>query len=503
MVHVDAPTPDRAGATTRYQRLFDLAEGGMGRVELSVRRGPSFQRLYAVKRLRPAVAADADARAMFLEEGRLAGLIHHPNVVPVLDVGEDERGPFLVIEYVGGITARDVIVEAQRSALPTSVQIGCRIVAQAARGLAAAHDLTSHDGGALGLVHRDVSPHNILIGFDGVVRVTDFGIAKVTGREHRTSSGVLKGKLGYMAPEVLQFRGADARTDLFALGVVFYELLAGRRLYGGEDDGARARRILDEPPPDIGELRMDVAPDAQQLLVSLLAKDPADRPESARAVADRLDAIVHQLVELEGAHPLEEFVREAFGSVQAERQRAIQTALGELAGAAEADPTTTSEATRPALARRWSQRATALALALVLGATGGVVFAVADSGEPPARATTSSDAAPPELPAAAAPARVTIEVETVPPGAWVEIEGLEPVRTPASVELPRSTDRRQLTLTLDGYARRIESVVPDESRHLELVLAALPSPPARERRAARRESPSPRSKRASPLDTYW
>ncbi|MDQ3035168.1 MAG: serine/threonine protein kinase, partial [Myxococcota bacterium] len=352
MVHVDAPTPDRSGATTRYQRLFDLAEGGMGRVELSVRRGPSFQRLYAVKRLQHAVTADAEARSMFIEEGRLAGLIHHPNVVGVLDVGEDERGPFLVMEYVAGITARDVIVLGKRSGLPTSVQICCRIMAQAARGLAAAHDLTSHDGSVLELVHRDVSPHNILIGFDGVVRVTDFGIARATGREHRTSSGVLRGKLGYMAPEVLQFHGADARTDLFALGVVFYELLAGRRLYGGEDDAARARRILDEPPPDIGELRMDVAPDAQQLLVSLLAKDSADRPKSAREVADRLDAVVHQLVEVEGAHPLEEFVCEAFGSLQAERQRAIHAALDELAPATEAGPVT-SEVTRPAVARRW------------------------------------------------------------------------------------------------------------------------------------------------------
>nr|MDQ3033576.1 PEGA domain-containing protein [Myxococcota bacterium] len=131
---------------------------------------------------------------------------------------------------------------------------------------------------------------------------------------------------------------------------------------------------------------------------------------------------------------------------------------------------------------------------------------VADSGEPPAAATTRSDAAPRELPAAAAPAAptlVTIEVETVPPGAWVEIEGLEPVRTPASLALQRSTDRRQLTLTLDGYAPRIESVVPDESRHLELVLAELPSAPARERRRPRREAPSQPSKRASPLDTYW
>ena len=203
MVHADARTPDPSGSTP-YRRLFDLAEGGMGRVELSVRRGPSFQRLYAVKRLHQAITSNSDARMMFLEEGRLAGLIHHPNVVGVLDVGEDAQGPFLVMEYVDGITARDVIVHAKRHGIPTPVQIAVRIIAQAARGLATAHDLTSHDGSALELVHRDISPHNILVGFDGIARVADFGIARASGREHRTSTGVLKGKLGYMAPEVLQ-----------------------------------------------------------------------------------------------------------------------------------------------------------------------------------------------------------------------------------------------------------------------------------------------------------
>ncbi|MEM7609463.1 MAG: serine/threonine-protein kinase, partial [Myxococcota bacterium] len=209
-----------------YEYLFDLSKGGMGSVALAVRRDGRFTRLYAVKRLLPSLRDDVQAREMFLEEGRLAGLLHHPNVVGVTDVGEDEQGPYLVMDYVEGISARDLTVHARRSGVPLSIAMVCTIGAQTARGLSAAHELCAHDGAPLQLVHRDVSPHNILLGFDGIARIADFGVARAIGREHRTSTGVLKGKLGYMAPEMLQFHEPTAKTDLFALGVVLYEMLA-------------------------------------------------------------------------------------------------------------------------------------------------------------------------------------------------------------------------------------------------------------------------------------
>ncbi|HMR78999.1 MAG TPA: serine/threonine-protein kinase, partial [Polyangiaceae bacterium] len=187
--------------TGSYQTLCALASGGMGRVDLAVRKEGSFERLFAVKRLKAEFATDPEVRGMFLDEARIAGLVRHPNVVSVMDIGEDESGPFLVMQYVEGITVAALISE--KSAQPIPMEVALKIVIHAAEGLHAAHELRGADGTPLQLVHRDVSPQNIMVGFDGVSLVTDFGIAKAMGRTSRTSTGVLKGKLGYLAPEQL------------------------------------------------------------------------------------------------------------------------------------------------------------------------------------------------------------------------------------------------------------------------------------------------------------
>ncbi|MEM9193533.1 MAG: serine/threonine-protein kinase [Myxococcota bacterium] len=283
----------------RYVRAQQLARGGMGEVELAARVDGSFQRLYAVKRLRPMVRQDPSARQMFIEEARLAGRIRHPNVVSVLDVGEDRDGPYLVMDLVEGISAQALLRWATKNGVSLPVQLVLRIVGQVARGLHAAHEL-SDSGVPLSLVHRDVSPQNILIGFDGVARIADFGIAKALGRVNETSTGLLKGKAGYLSPEQLRFTEPDRRSDIFALGVVLFELLASRRLYFEEEMIAAARRILEEPPPDIDELREDVPPRVIELSFEMLAKDPKVRPPTAAAVADRLELCVGELAETEG-----------------------------------------------------------------------------------------------------------------------------------------------------------------------------------------------------------
>ena len=218
----------------------------MATVDLAVRREGTFLRLHAVKRLHSHLLDDADVRAMFLEEARIAGLLRHPNVVSVTDVGEDAAGPFLVMDYVEGVSVAALIEHTRAQAELVPLDVALRIAIDVARGLHAAHELTAPDGRPLSLVHRDVSPQNVLLGFDGVARVTDFGIAKAMGRSARTSTGILKGKLGYMAPEQLRFSGQDRRSDLFAFGVVLYELLTARRLYPGQRGEETARRILED-----------------------------------------------------------------------------------------------------------------------------------------------------------------------------------------------------------------------------------------------------------------
>ena len=243
---------------------------------------------------------------------------------------------------------------------------------------------------------------------------------------------------------------------------------------------------------------MDVPPEAQLLLVSLLAKDPAARPPSARAVADRLDAVLHDLVEREGVHTLEEFVRDGFASARDERQKAIQTALDGL------DTASSASAVRAPRRSGWAFAALA-AVALASAAAVALAMTQAQETEPSSAAGEVELPAPTAVAAPPRPVEVTVEVQTVPPGATLEMDGMEPQTTPASLQLEHSSTPRAFTLRLDGYATRQESIVPDESRRLELVLSEVEPPvSAREHRRPRpRERREPTKSRPSSLDTYW
>ena len=322
MVSLDGGTGSRP-----YVPLLEIASGGMGTVHVALRREGAFSRTYAVKRIHRHLRDDAAFLGMFLDEARISGLLRHPNVVSVLDVGEDEDGPFLVMDYVEGITVMQLMTQLAREEDLIPLQLGLRIAAQAARGLHAAHELRGHDGAPMQLVHRDVSPQNLIVGYDGIVRVTDFGVAKALGRLTKTESGILKGKLGYAAPEQLRFEDVDARSDLFSLGVVLYEMLAGGRLYGTSGTVPAPRRILTEPPPDVGEVRADVPPELVELLFAMLAKKPDERPASAADVAQRLEALDDALAAAEGRTRLDAFVTGRFGARREQRASEIEKAL--------------------------------------------------------------------------------------------------------------------------------------------------------------------------------
>ena len=323
----DAPAKARASfsanGSASYARVLSLSRGGMGEVSVAVRMEGAFQRLYAIKRLQPHLCDDEEVRKLFLDEARYAGLIRHANVVPVLDVGEDAEGPYLVMEYIQGLPLNQLL--RKRRSVP--VQVVVRIGIEIARGLHAAHELTDHSGRHLELVHRDISPQNILLGFDGVVRLTDFGIAKALGRSTRTQTGVLKGKFGYMAPEQLRFLPADRRSDLFSFGVVLFELFTSSRLYASRGEHEGPRRILYEAPPDLGDERPDVPDAIVALMFALLSKDPDERPQTAGEVADRLEETLAELVSDEGVVGLAHYMEDEFGDERAEMTERLAGAL--------------------------------------------------------------------------------------------------------------------------------------------------------------------------------
>ncbi|MCB9587121.1 MAG: protein kinase [Polyangiaceae bacterium] len=356
----------------RYQVVCSLAEGGMGKVELALRSIDAFERLFALKRLRGEYMADPSVLAMLFDEARIAGLIRHPNVVSVLDVGEDEAGPFLLMEFVDGASVSQLIKRGGPGGLP--LEVALRVAIQAAEGLHAAHELKDAGGKPLELVHRDVSPQNILVGFDGVARVTDFGIAKALGRDTRTSTGILKGKLGYLSPEQLRFEDLDRRADLFALGVTLFEMLSGARLYSGPEVNEVARRILTEPPPDIQSFRDDVPPEVEELLFELLAKQRELRPASAKDVARRLEDALRFSVP-EGGLEVGDYVESLFASDRAKLQQTLQrfrSSAGALQVASpSSDPTpavmpATSSGPKPTPPKRARWLAAGLVLVLTL-----------------------------------------------------------------------------------------------------------------------------------------
>ncbi len=354
-----------------------IASGGMGRVELAVRKEGGFERLFAVKRLHLQFASDPSVRDMFLDEARIAGLLRHPNVVHVVDVGRDNEGPFLVMEYVEGKSLSQIIKHHAEEGARLPLSVALELVAQIARGLHAAHRLTDASGQPIGLVHRDVSPQNVLVSYDGCARLADFGIAKASQRATRTQTGVLKGKYGYLSPEQLRFEEATQRSDLFSLGVVLYEALAGARLYRGKGLEV-ARRILNEPPPDPVDVRPDIPPPVVALIFRLLAKDPSARPDDALAVADALDAALRDIPADEYVG-LADYMGSVFGSEREQKREEIATVL-----------TTISSRSRRSVsphAKPTSKRGLWIAAALLLSAVGAGVYV----GMSPASSNASED----------------------------------------------------------------------------------------------------------------
>ena len=274
----------------RYEVLGRFAEGGMAEIYLGRERAPGgATRIVALKRMRPHVARDENIRERFEREGRLSMELRHPNICAVFEYGTDGGAPYLAMEWIRGVSLRELIAKAGPT-LPFEVVL--RIVIDVAAALHAAHSARTNDGTALSIVHRDVTPENVLLGFDGTVRLVDFGIAKAAIQRGRTEAGILKGKIEYMAPEQFGTAEIDGRADVFSLGLCLYETLVGQTLYERESHAQTMTAILlGEPPPFIATARVD-APDAiDAVFRKAIARDVRDRYQTADDFARDLERI--------------------------------------------------------------------------------------------------------------------------------------------------------------------------------------------------------------------
>ena len=270
----------------KYRLIIELAQGGMGFVYLAVAQGPAgFNKLAVIKELKPSLLEEPGFLEMFLDEARLSARLSHPNVVQTNEVSVENGRAFLAMEYLDGQSLNRVRSRLGKSrTLPLAADV--RIVAQACAGLHYAHELRDFDGTPLGVVHRDVSPHNIFVTYDGQVKIVDFGVAKALSSNHESTIGVLKGKVPYMAPEQVMGAAMDRRSDIFALGVILWEAVAGRRIWDGLRPETILARMMSSDVPQLAQ----AAPNADPRLVAIVERAMAWAPDNRYPTAEALQA---------------------------------------------------------------------------------------------------------------------------------------------------------------------------------------------------------------------
>ena len=309
------PASVGAGATTnQYEILLRLASGGMA--EIFIARARTFgdlERHVVLKRVLPERSRDPEFVRMFLDEARLAAQLHHPNIAQVYDIGRLASGYFFTMEYVHGHDAAQIALRVR--ALRRHIPIGhvLTIVAGGAAGLHHAHERRGSDQQPLNVVHRDVTPSNLMVSFEGAVKLVDFGIAKASHRTTETRAGTIKGKIEYLSPEQCSSTEVDRRSDVFSLGIVMWELLTGERLFRRETDFLTMNAIVNDDAPPPSRVRPDVPADLDRVVATALARRPDRRYASAGAMLEDLETVAarHQIAISTAA--LGRYLRELFG----------------------------------------------------------------------------------------------------------------------------------------------------------------------------------------------
>jgi eukaryotic-like serine/threonine-protein kinase len=299
----------------RYEVVRKLASGGMAEVFLARSKGPQgFSKTLVLKQILPHLAEDESFVQMFLAEAKIAALLSHPNIVQIFDFGELDGAYFLAMEYVEGVDLRRLCKSLNRQKLSIPPEIAARIFSDVCQGLEYAHEFRHpHTGEPLNLVHRDLSPDNILVSTSGSVKLLDFGIAKAGSVVDVTRSRVLKGKYSYMSPEQIRGETLDARSDLFSLGIVLYELLTGRKPFvsvTGDEGLGTMNAVLTSTPAKARELRPDLPPALEDILKMALAKPRDGRYQTCRQLQEDLDGYLLSTGRTTGAREVAEWVNE-------------------------------------------------------------------------------------------------------------------------------------------------------------------------------------------------
>jgi len=328
----DAPTPTAELPTQtrrlgKYELIAEIGMGGMAAVYLARLVGPmNFEKVVVVKTIHRHLAREEEFINMLLDEARISALIKHPNVVDIYDLGVANDTYFIAMEYLAGQPLSQLLKQGKKGN-QLDPYIGATVIQQAAAGLHAAHDLTTMAGEHLELIHRDVSPGNIMVLYDGTVKLLDFGVSKARGRITASDTGQLKGKIGYVAPEqVAGDKAIDARVDVYSLGVVMWEMLAYRRLFYNDSQAATLKQITDGVVPPPSRFRPDVPTELESICLKAMARRPEDRFQTAdelrRAVVDVLRTAEYDV------HAMPAYMKETFAAQRGARASLLRDVAG-------------------------------------------------------------------------------------------------------------------------------------------------------------------------------
>jgi eukaryotic-like serine/threonine-protein kinase len=490
-----------------------VGEGGMGRVWAARQVGSPLQRLVAVKTAISGMSQTPEFQRLFMDEARIASLIHHPHVCGVYELGEEKGTLYLVMEWCDGASLRQVMDKLPNSRMDLGV--ASRIVANTAAGLHAAHELEDSDGTKLRVVHRDVSPQNILISKNGHIKVADFGVAKAQGQLHRpTETGEMKGKLAYMAPEQVTAKDIDHRADIFALGCVLYEVTVGRRPFQGEGALSTLYQLLEQNVAAPTEVVQGYPAELSQIVLKALAKDPEDRFQTAEDLRISLEGWIASSGSKASEREIAQLLKVTTGPEIDDKSRKINEAVAKLNELPSDRPDATGRNSRPTspaapVSRPGREGAStvdrgvatgsvrekttswwlpvgaglavlALVIVLAKGTLGGTDEPVepeatttppvpthASAGTEPSEEATGIEVASPDKPVVPA---VLITVRTIPPKASIRIDDGSPVEAPYSVELRPSTALRTIEASAPNYESVTRQVTFDQTREIVLEL---------------------------------
>jgi eukaryotic-like serine/threonine-protein kinase len=477
----------RAERGGKYRILAELGQGGTATVSLAVARGPAdFSKLVVLKVMKSALLQERDFSGMFMNEARLAARLNHPNIVQTNEVFDHGGLPVIVMEYLEGQSLSSVLARSRGvSRLPLEMHL--RIISDVLSGLHYSHELRDFDGTPLNVVHRDMSPHNVFVTFDGHVKLLDFGIAKLAGSHVETATGVIKGKLRYMSPEQITGEVIDRRADVFAVGVMLWEAAADARMWAGMSEATIMNHLLNGEVPTPKQANPEVDERLEAIIMKALSSEPADRHPSAAALQAELDDYLSNLGSEIRPRDIGKRVADMFEDVRTQTRRIIETQLSRVASLTDAEYAAAHpiELTNLALTQSGSTHLdqfqqhgkrpkrsilfTGLAIAILIGGAigGALVMRQADAGAGGNAKTTP----PPE------PTSIRLRVTAFPGAAKIYLDDQLLPSNPHTQEMPKDAKKHTLRFEAAGYGPEQREVTFERDSEIVVMLPQLPQKP--------------------------